>query len=129
MEKFKEKRIVNILNIIGTCMLVIFLIGIFGMMFSPMFGLGFLAIPVGFICSVLASSISKKGKYTTEFLKYMKDKLQTASTLEDLILIRSEFYDLAVEGSQFCLSFPHDLRNIQREIENKIDILIKFNGN
>lgn len=127
MEKFKEKKIVNILDIIIVIGLILFLLCLFLMPFSKVFGLGFLILPSMIPIILLSWYFSDKNKYTSELLKYMRNKLNTAKTLNDLKDIEKEFIYLAIENCSVSinLSYPTDLKNIHREILNKIDILEK----
>lgn len=125
MKKFKEKRIVKILDmvsvIIGLCWIVLSPIGIF---YHP-FLLGFLLLPIAVIPILISFTLSDRDTYTRLFIGYMENKVQNAITLEDLKSIEREFLDLAVEGTMYCLSFPINLKNIHRDIHSKIELLEK----
>jgi len=126
MVKFKEKRIVIILDIISLIISLCGIVSIFLLIFSEMFLLGFLLIFCAIPFFVVSSWLSNKDEYTTEFLAYMRKKLDVAKTLDELLEIEKEFISLAIDGKLYCLSFPNDLRKIQQEINNKIDILQKI---
>ena len=123
MEKFKEKRIVKILDatsvIIGLCFFLSLVIGIF---YHP-FLIGFLLLPLAIVPIALSWSISDKDKYTKEFIKYIESKIKDAHTIEQLNDIDDEFTKLAIDGNFYCLSFQATLKEIQRDLFSKIELL------
>lgn len=128
MEKFKEKRIVNVLNNIGLSIFFCCMLSLVLAMFNPYFLIGFLFFPLPLPFLLIASSLSKINKYSREFIAYMQGKLKSAETLEDLISIKKEFDYLAVENGVICLSYPVTMKEINHEIVSKIDILQKLSG-
>lgn len=123
MEKFKERRVVKIMdNISITIGLMFFLSLLIGMFYNP-FLVGFLLLPVSIIPILISKSLSKKNEYTREFMSYIKDKAKKAKSLDELNQILNEFESLAIEGNMICLSFPLDLKIIHRDIVSKIEIL------
>lgn len=127
MEKFKEKKLVNILDIcVGVLAILAFIsliLTVFNLLFlGGFFGLMLLAVPF-----IVASKIlSKKDEYTREFLKYMRDKLDKYSTLKEYNTLLQEFNNLAIKNNSYCLSFPVSVRKIHDEILIKIDALKKI---
>ena len=125
MEKFKEKKIVVVFESICMISMIIFLISLFLVIFSDNFLLGFLILPFTAPFAILSIVLSDKSKYTSKFLIYMRDKLNKAITLNELLEIEKEFKYLAIKDKMYCLSYPYDLKDIHKEINSKIDILIK----
>ena len=125
MEKFKEKKIVIISDIIIVIMFIAFLISLFCMIFTGKGNIGFLFLPLGIPFIVIGQLCSNRNEYSRQFLAYMKAKLNKAITLEELKTIEIEFNKLAIENDKFILSFPNTLRIIQLEILSKINILLK----
>lgn len=125
MEKFKEKRIVKILNIITGVLMLSWLVGLLLVLVSDKFLITFVLLPCILPFAITASVLSQKNKYTKEFLAHMREKLSKIRTLEELLEIKKEFEDLAIKDGVYYLSFPGDLKNIHQEIIYKIDILEK----
>jgi len=132
MEKFKERKIVNIAQIIIMIIGVSWLLSLFLVFISDKFLLGFLLLPCAIPFLIISFCYSTRDKYTNEFLIYIRKKLNNASNLEELIAIEKEFLRLATEDKMYCLSYPVNLKQIHIEINSKIDILqkqINKNGN
>lgn len=55
----------------------------------------------------------------------MREQLESATNLKELLELHQEFMYLATDGGMYCLSYPISLREIHKEIESKIDILEK----
>lgn len=124
MEKFKEKRSSEVLLVISVIMGILSLITFFiGLFTNSMIGLGILGLPISAILTFISKGLSTQDSYTREFLLYMRKKLKSAKTLEELYQIEKEFRELAIKDKMYNLSFPMDLRQIHQEINNKIEIL------
>lgn len=125
MKKFKEKKIVNVLNIIslvlGLCWISSLVIGVF----YHLFLFGFLLLPIAVIPILLSDFLSDKNEYTRRFIAYIQNKIDDAETLDELKSIRWEFLELATKDKMYCLSFPVNLRYIHRDLNSKIEILEK----
>jgi hypothetical protein len=125
MEKFEEKKIVNILNLIGLSFFLLFLISVFLMVFNSIFLIGFISLPVSALFIILASSLSNKGKYSEKFIHYMYGKINNCNTLMELKECLSEFEDLAIKDGMYDLKYPVDLRRIHEKLIFQIEILEK----
>ena len=123
MEKFKEKRIVNICNTITLIIGIMWVLCLIIAIFNHQFLLGFLLLPCCIPFIVMSSILSDKNKYASDFLVYIRGKLSKATTLDELIAVEKEFLHLATDGKMYCLSYPTDLRKIHNEINSKIEIL------
>ena len=129
MEKFKERRIVKIMdNISITIGLMFFLSLLIGMFCHP-FLVGFLLLPISIIPILISKSLSKKDEYTREFMSYIKDKAKKAKSLDELNEILNEFESIAIENNMIRLSFPLDLKIIHRDIVSKMEILEMLSNN
>lgn len=129
MEKFKEKRSTVIIGNISMVVAILGFLLLFSGIFTEIFillGFALFLIGIGLIGVLIASLRSTRDTYTRKFIIYMQEKLKSARTLEELQEIETEFFDLAVKNNQYCLSFPYNLREINSEIINKIDILEKI---
>lgn len=126
MKKFKEKKIVNVLNIITVILGISWFLSIVIGIFYPPFLLGFLLLPITIIPITIASLLSERKTYTRLFITYIENKINNATTLSEFILIQDEFFSLAVENKTYCLSFPQTLKDIHRNIISKIEILEKI---
>lgn len=132
MEKFKEKRIVEVLDAICLVIMLIFLASLIIGIFYHAFLFGFLLLPIVMIIIVISQSLSKKNEYTRGFIIYIKDKVKKAKSLDELNQILNEFESLAIEDGMICLSFPADIKIISRDLISKIEILElqdRVNGN
>lgn len=124
MEKFKEKRSSEVLLVISVILGILSAITFFiGLITSSMIGIGILGLPISAILGLISKGLSTQDLYTREFILYMRKKLKSAKTLEELYQIEKEFNELAIKDKRYNLSFPMDLRQIQQEINNKIEIL------
>lgn len=132
MEKFKEKRIVEIMNTIIAIIGLLFILSLLIGMFYHPFLFGFLLLPISIIPILISKSLSKKDEYTREFISYIKCKVKKAKSLNELNQILNEFELLAIENNMICLSFPTDIKIIYRDLISKIEILelqAKFHEN
>jgi len=128
MEKFKEKKIVNVLNKIGLSIFLLFPIClVLGLFINILLVVAFLAIPTAAIFVIPSQILSDKDKYTSEFLKYFRKRLQYVQTLEDLKEIRIEFESLAIEKGHYCIGYVVDVKRLHKEIIDKIEISEQFN--
>lgn len=143
MEKFKEKKIVKICQLIYVGLGMLFMIGLilscltFILSFilhkpnlsdnvgNYIFAFSLLMIPLSIPFILISSALSDKKYYTSQFLEYMREQLESATTLKELLELHQEFMYLATDGGMYCLSYPISLREIHKEIESKIDILEK----
>jgi len=106
MEKFKEKKIVIILDYIPSLCLKLGLIGL-------------VILPITLPLILLSNLLSNKNKFIID----IKLKLKDAKNLDDLKIIRDEFY--TVDNDTYCLSYKN-LKEIEQEIISKIEILEKM---
>jgi ABC-type bacteriocin/lantibiotic exporter with double-glycine peptidase domain len=123
MDKFKEKKIVNILNIIFVIMFSLFIVSFLLSILNPIFLVGILFIPICFIFSILANTLSDLRKYSIDFINYITNKLNKSSNLEELYDCLNEFKTLAISNGTYNLKYPHDLRKIHEKILSQIEIL------
>jgi hypothetical protein len=142
MEKFVEKNVVKFFNIIkmvlGISMLIsltltvlLMLVGITFPSSKPtvdplfiMFLFGVIILPTLALPFIIATHfLSKKVKYTKKFIEYIDNKLSTATTLEELININTEFKELLLTNGKLNLSPSQELIDIKKEINYKIEIL------
>ena len=129
MEKFKENRVAEIATNIGLGILVGWIIGmVIGVFYHPLLWSIFL-LPGALIAIVIALFFSTRNKYTSEFLKYMRAKIDSAVTLEELMGVSREFESLAIEDGMYILSYPQDLKDMHRDINSRIAILKTITGN
>lgn len=148
MEKFVEKKIVNVFkNIIVVCavsmglsLLFCFLLLSIGLAFestrntlepilntfmiilvsSPTLAMPFIA---------LSSILSKKEKYTKEFIKYIRNKIDNSKSLTEFYEIQTEFKSIVLDDNgKVHLSNLQSLIDIKKEINYKIEILESING-
>jgi purine-cytosine permease-like protein len=127
MEKFKEKKIVKILDIVVIIMLLSFIINLCLVAFSKYFLLSLFLLPIILLIILIENFVSQKSEYTIEFLKYIENKLEKAVNLEDYNKILEEFTYLAISKyGLYELSFPKTLRSLNNKILNQIQILEKI---
>lgn len=144
MEKFKEKKIVKICQLITVGLGILFMICLITPIVTFLlsiiwhnladvgtyiFAFGMLSIPLNIPFLLISSTLSDKKYYTSQFLQYMREQLESATTLKELLELHQEFMYLATDGGMYCLSYPISLREIHKEIESKIDILEKQSKN
>lgn len=125
MSKFVEKKSVLICQHIILYMGLFLLLSIFLAIFWHEFLFGILILPCSIPFLLFSTFASKRDEYTRNFLKLMRQCLDEATTLQDLKNISDDFRYYAVKDGMYCLSFPGSLRNIQQEINSKIEILEK----
>lgn len=125
MEKFKEKKIVNILDTVAICLFVIFILCLFIAFFNNIFLLAVVFFPISALLVIISSSMSDLNDYSEKFIIYMNSKIDKATTLQELLQIEEEFITLAIENDMYCLKFPHAIRKIHEKILNQIEILKK----
>jgi len=126
MKEFKEKKIVEILNMIVVIIGILFILSLILAIINYKFLLGFLLLPCCLPFIILSWYFSDINEYTDKFLKYIQFELKEATNLDSLYHIKKEFERLAIKDKKYCLSYPQVLRKIHAEILNKIDILEKF---
>lgn len=126
MEKFKQKKIVIILDKILVVFAILFIVS-FVLTFlleNTFFIYGLLvSIIISFASIIISTRLSEKDKYTKDFLKYINSKIEKANTLQEYKDISSEFEYLAIEDKRYNLSFPNDLRYTHNRILNSIEAL------
>jgi hypothetical protein len=71
--------------------------------------------------------MQKFKKKKPEFLKYFRKRLYYVKTLEDLKEIRIEFESLAIENGHYCIGYVVDVKQLHKEIIDKIEISEQFN--
>lgn len=129
MKKFKEKKYVNILQIVG---LICGLITVFSVPIGCFFEsiicvwLFLIGLPLTGLCLFLHEMLETRRKYTSDFITYINNKVQNAKTLDEYIEIRKEFINLAVENGIFCLAYPKDLNKMLGNLNVIIDSLKKL---
>jgi hypothetical protein len=127
MEKFKENKVSDVCGKMGVISFVlVFVSAIFGMIDNINFYGIIIFSPISFMLLGLSESLSKQQEYTESFIKYIRQYLDKADTLEKLLLVKNEFESLCIENGRFCLSYPHELKEIHVEINTKIQILNKY---
>lgn len=142
MEKFVEKKVVKFCNkvtmLLGISMLIslvltllfmvigtafpsskpivdpLFVKSLFGILISPTLALPFI---------IVTHFLSKKEKYTKEFIEYISNKLSTATSLEELIEINTEFKELLLTDGKLNLTPSQELIDLKKEINSKVEIL------
>jgi hypothetical protein len=125
MEKFKENRVAEILTNIGLCVFIGGIIGMgIGIFYHPFLWSIFL-FPVALLSIIVSSSFSTRNKYTSEFLEYMRARIDSAVTLDEIVGVSREFESLAIEDGMYILSYPQSLKDIHRDINSRISILKK----
>lgn len=125
MKKFKEKKYIEILYIAAMITFVLWLLTLISFLFTNYFAIGFMLLLVSGVLSTIASTLSKRKIYSSNFIKYMKNKLKSAKSLNELKEILVEFGELAIDKGAYNLSYPTELKEIHSEIINKIEILEK----
>ena len=125
MEKFKENRVAEILTNIGLCVFIGGIIGMgIGIFYHPFLWSIFL-FPVALFSIIVSSSFSTRNKYTSKFLEYMRARIDSAVTLDEIMGVSREFESLAIEDGMYILSYPQSLKDIHRDINSRISILKK----
>ncbi len=123
---FKEKSFVVFLDyvfIISIPSALVFLaVGLGAEVRWVIFGCLFLFC-TGMVSLFLSAMFETKSKYTSEFLLYIRYRLDEARSLSALYSIENEFRQKAIKNGQYCLSYPSSLREIHKEIVDKIEIL------
>jgi hypothetical protein len=127
MEKFKEKIIVKILNDITiSIFLLCIIILILGIFINNISIYAFLIIPFCLPFAIISEFSSKRRKYTKEFILYIRRKIDSSSTLEEFYEIEKEFKELAIKNGSYNLCIVNVIKELHKEINNKIDILEKI---
>jgi hypothetical protein len=126
MEKFEEKKIVNILQTVSVVLFFLFLTSLLLTILNEVFVFGFLFIPLSFLFLTISKMISNKGKYSSQFIDYMENKVNNSSTIGELEDCLDEFNFLAIRNGMYDLEYPTDLRRIHQKIINQIEILKKI---
>jgi hypothetical protein len=123
MEKFKEKKIVNILDRITLSFLILLVLSFILLIFNDifLFGLSFLLLAV--ITNSISEMLSQKRKYTNDFISYIEEKIKEVSSLDDLEELLSEFENLSIENGVYILDYPNTLRELHKNILSKIEII------
>lgn len=132
MEKFKEKRIVKIMDGISSSIAIMFFLSLIISIFYHQFLIGLFLIPISIMPILVSNWLSEKDNYTKQFILYIKSKVKNAKSLTELNEILNEFESLAIENNIIQLSFPADLKIIYRDLISKIEILElqnNINGN
>jgi ABC-type transport system involved in cytochrome bd biosynthesis fused ATPase/permease subunit len=128
MEKFKEKKIVIILDKILVVFAILFMLSFFlTLLFENIFFIYVLlaSLVISLSSRAISSRKSIKDKYSKEFLNYINGKIEKANTLNEFKDILSEFEELAIEDKRYNLSFPYDLKYTHNRILNSIEVLEK----
>lgn len=126
MQKFKEKKIVIIANLIGSILAVCSLISFMFIFYHPYIFIG--GVSSALLALVLMASayyISDEYAYTYKFIPYIERKLKDAKTLKEHKSVLIEFEYLALENGVYKLPFTTTLRKIHHEITSKIELLEK----
>jgi len=102
MEKFKEKKIVILLELISVYIFLASLLSLVLTFVNIIFLGGFLiGVLITGVFIIISSSLSDKEKYTDDFLNYMRSLLKEAKTLEELKDIETIFISLAIKDIQY----------------------------
>lgn len=142
MEKFVEKKVVKFCNkvtmLLGISMLISLALTILFMIIGTMFPsskpivdplftkflFAILILPTSALPFIIATHfLSKKEKYTKEFTEYISNKLSTATSLEELIEINTEFKELLLTDGKLNLTPSQELIDLKKEINSKVEIL------
>ena len=126
MEKFEEKKIVNILQTVSVVLFFLFLTSLLLIILNEVFMFGFLFIPLSFLFLTISKIISNKGKYSSQFIDYMENKVNNSKTIGELEDCLNEFNFLVIRNGMYDLEYPTDLRRIHQKIINQIEILKKI---
>ena len=125
MEKFREKKIVNVLELIAISLFILGLICTILLFVHYIFLIGVIFFTIGALLVIVSSFISNKGKYSEKFIDYMNDKVSNSNNLFELKECLNEFEELAIKDGMYDLKYPYDLRRIHEKILYQIEILEK----
>jgi hypothetical protein len=129
MEKFKEKKIVYILSSIAIVMTLMGLVSLPLMSIHHLFGFGFILLLPAFIILLISNTLSEQNSYTSEFLRYIENKYEECTSLDELYNLRDEFEELAFdEDDGYSLSYPRTVKELYLKLIISIQILEKVNG-
>jgi hypothetical protein len=139
---WNEKPIVNILNIIGSC-IIINAIVTFLIIYAPILYFVFdisqnIIIVIGFIhfffsaiialiLTAIAMKYSTYKKFTDEFIEKIKCEIESAITLKQFKTIYDKLINETVDKNGHCrLARDRDLVAISKDIRSKMEILRKL---
>jgi hypothetical protein len=129
MKKFKEKKIVYILSSIAIVMTLMGLVSLPLMSIHHLFGFGFILLLPAFIILLISNTLSEQNSYTSEFLRYIENKYEECTSLDELYNLRDEFEELAFdEDDGYSLSYPRTVKELYLKLIISIQILEKVNG-
>ena len=125
MEKFKEKKIAELLQNATVVLIIMCPVSIVLLIFvnTNFAYLLFVCFFGAVTATILGQLLSAKDKYTREFLSYIDTRIKNAYNIDDYKAILSEFESIAIEDKLFCLSFPQSLRYTHNRIKNSIEAL------
>jgi hypothetical protein len=123
MEKFKEKKIVNILDRITLSFLILLVLSFILLIFNDIFLFGLFFLLLAVITNSLSEMLSQKRKYTNDFISYIGEKIKEVSSLDDLEELISEFQNLSIENGRYILDYPNIIRELHKNILSKIEII------
>lgn len=127
MEKFKENKITEVLNIIAVILAIPTCISLsFGYFYESLLlsvcGL-FLLITI-YILFVIASANSDIDEYTREVIKYISSLLKEATTIEELNTIQEELLYLSTKDGRYITpSYIDDIKKLYNDINSRITVL------
>ena len=82
--------------------------------------------PIAAVFLLIGSLFSTRNKYTRTFIKTIETKLESCSSLSELLQIKEYFMTQAIENNMFRLSWPITLKSLLSKINNQIEILNKI---
>lgn len=132
MEKFKEKRWINIVGYLTAICALLTFVGFAGVIITQKeFFLWLVCLCVPTILLFVIYTLSEtKSEYTRKFLNYYWSREKECRTKEQFENLYQEIYNLAVEGNHYVLSFPLSIKELLNTISNKIEVLnLIENGN
>jgi predicted lipid-binding transport protein (Tim44 family) len=89
-------------------------------------GIFFVSIPCTIPGLIVHTIFSERVKFTTNFIEEIKRDLKEAKTLDELKDISDKLWAEAVdEKNMIRLSFPLAIKDLMKEVNYKIDILLK----
>lgn len=124
MEKFVDKKIVRVLNIVSVVSGILWVVMFFGSLITESLGMLYaclLSLVIFVISSVWSRQASEKEEYTKKFMDYVRRRIDEAYTLDDFIALRQEFESLCIKDGSYTLSFPVDIKALHLEIVSKLE--------
>lgn len=127
MEKFKENKITEVLNIIAVILAIPTCISLsLGYFYESLLlsGCGLFLLITIFILFVIASANSDIDEYTREVIKYISSLLKEATTIEELNTIQEELLYLSTKDGRYITpSYIDDIKKLYNDINSRITVL------